>query len=288
MKKLVACFAGEWAKKLFTIDRYETIDYFIDENDGEFLIGNKLKKIHRFEFLTKENLEKIIIIVTDSRKYDYAKKILTKYECRENVNFFNGWKLNHAFYDIYYHDKMWMDYERENDSALSNMRTGWEKRAQAMVKLIPKNVGSILDIGCGECLLKKYLPREIKYYGLDYRKRNDETIVCNINEEKIPVINGIDLYYLAGVVAYVKDERTLFKQFNATKYVLMSYIRNEKFIRLDNTVIEKGYMNYGNKDYYIGNLISDMAEAGFLCIKMEWDYKIRDEYYLLFARKDML
>ena len=85
-----------------------------------------------------------------------------------------------------------MDYERENDSALSNMRTGWEKRAQAMVKLIPKNVGSILDIGCGECLLKKYLPREIKYYGLDYRKRNDETIVCNINEEKIPVINGID------------------------------------------------------------------------------------------------
>ena len=45
MKKLVACFAGEWAKKLFTIDRYETIDYFIDENDGEFLIGNKFKKI---------------------------------------------------------------------------------------------------------------------------------------------------------------------------------------------------------------------------------------------------
>ena len=60
MKKLVACFAGEWAKKLFTIDRYETIDYFIDENDGKFLIGNKLKKYIDSSSLQKKILKRLL------------------------------------------------------------------------------------------------------------------------------------------------------------------------------------------------------------------------------------
>ena len=31
MKKIIACPACEWAKKLFTVERFETIDYFLDE-----------------------------------------------------------------------------------------------------------------------------------------------------------------------------------------------------------------------------------------------------------------
>lgn len=34
MKKLIGCPAGEWAKKLFTLDRFEKLVYFLDECEG--------------------------------------------------------------------------------------------------------------------------------------------------------------------------------------------------------------------------------------------------------------
>lgn len=41
-------------------------------------------------------------------------------------------------------------------------------------------------------------------------------------------------------------------------------------------------MNYGTNSYYCSNLITDMFENGFVCRKMQWNYKQRDEYYFLF------
>ncbi len=42
MKKIMACPVCEWAKKLFTVERFETIDYFLDEKEGEFqVLGTK-------------------------------------------------------------------------------------------------------------------------------------------------------------------------------------------------------------------------------------------------------
>lgn len=43
-------------------------------------------------------------------------------------------------------------------------------------------------------------------------------------------------------------------------------------------------MNYGISAYYVSDLITDMFENEFVCKKMEWNYRERDEYYFLFIK----
>lgn len=281
MKKIIGCPAGEWALKLYTVDRFISLEYLLDEQEGEYGICGFPQRVHSYEYLRNEKIDDLIVIINDTRKYEEIKKKLEKYGLIENIHFFNGWKLDSNFYHEVYADKGWQEFEQSDTNALKRQRQGWKDRARAMSQLIPEDVKVLMDIGCGEELLKEFLCRDIKYYGLDYCERNKETIICDINKEKLPDIK-VDLYYMAGIIDYVIDIPNFIKQLSRAKYVVMSKTRNERFIRLDDKVMDSGYMNYGISSYYCSNLITDMFEIGFVCRKMQWNYKQRDEYYFLF------
>lgn len=280
MKKIIGCPAGEWALKLYTVDRFISLEYLLDEQEGEYGICGFPQRVHSYEYLRNEKIDDLIVIINDTRKYEEIKKKLEKYGLIENIHFFNGWKLDSNFYHEVYADKGWQEFEQSDTNALKRQRQGWKDRARAMSQLIPEDVKVLMDIGCGEELLKEFLCKDIKYYGLDYCERNKETIICDINKEKLPDIK-VDLYYMAGIIDYV-DIPNFIKQLSRAKYVVMSKTRNERFIRLDDKVMDSGYMNYGISSYYCSNLITDMFEIGFVCRKMQWNYKQRDEYYFLF------
>lgn len=281
MKKIIGCPAGEWALKLYTVDRFISLEYLLDEQEGEYGICGFPQRVHSYEYLRNEKIDDLIVIINDTRKYEEIKKKLEKYGLIENIHFFNGWKLDSNFYHEVYADKGWQEFEQSDTNALKRQRQGWKDRARAMSQLIPEDVKVLMDIGCGEELLKEFLCKDIKYYGLDYCERNKETIICDINKEKLPDIK-VDLYYMAGIIDYVTDIPNFIKQLSRAKYVVMSKTRNERFIRLDDKVMDSGYMNYGISSYYCSNLITDMFEIGFVCRKMQWNYKQRDEYYFLF------
>lgn len=281
MKKIIGCPAGEWALKLYTVDRFISLEYLLDEQEGEYGICGFPQRVHSYEYLRNEKIDDLIVIINDTRKYEEIKKKLEKYGLIENIHFFNGWKLDSNFYHEVYADKGWQEFEQSDTNALKRQRQGWKDRARAMSQLIPEDVKVLMDIGSGEELLKEFLCKDIKYYGLDYCERNKETIICDINKEKLPDIK-VDLYYMAGIIDYVIDIPNFIKQLSRAKYVVMSKTRNERFIRLDDKVMDSGYMNYGISSYYCSNLITDMFEIGFVCIKMQWNYKQRDEYYFLF------
>ena len=281
MKKIIGCPAGEWALKLYTVDRFISLEYLLDEQEGEYGICGFPQRVHSYEYLRNEKIDDLIVIINDTRKYEEIKKKLEKYGYIENIHFFNGWKLDSNFYHEVYADKGWQEFEQSDTNALKRQRQGWKDRALAMSQLIPEDVKVLMDIGCGEELLKEFLCKDIKYYGLDYCERNKETIICDINKEKLPDIK-VDLYYMAGIIDYVIDIPNFIKQLSRAKYVVMSKTRNERFIRLDDKVMDSGYMNYGISSYYCSNLITDMFEIGFVCRKMQWNYKQRDEYYFLF------
>lgn len=281
MKKIIGCPAGEWALKLYTVDRFISLEYLLDEQEGEYGICGFPQRVHSYEYLRNEKIDDLIVIIHDTRKYEEIKKKLEKYGLIENIHFFNGWKLDSNFYHEVYADKGWQEFEQSDTNALKRQRQGWKDRARAMSQLIPEDVKVLMDIGCGEELLKEFLCKDIKYYGLDYCERNKETIICDINKEKLPDIK-VDLYYMAGIIDYVIDIPNFIKQLSRAKYVVMSKTRNERFIRLDDKVMDSGYMNYGISSYYCSNLITDMFEIGFVCRKMQWNYKQRDEYYFLF------
>lgn len=281
MKKIIGCPAGEWALKLYTVDRFISLEYLLDEQEGEYGICGFPQRVHSYEYLRNEKIDDLIVIINDTRKYEEIKKKLEKYGLIENIHFFNGWKLDSNFYHEVYADKGWQEFEQSDTNALKRQRQGWKDRARAMSQLIPEDVKVLMDIGCGEELLKEFLCKDIKYYGLDYCERNKETIICDINKEKLPDIK-VDLYYMAGIIDYVIDIPNFIKQLSRAKYVVMSKTRNERFIRLDDKVMDSGYMNYGISSYYCSNLITDMFEIGFVCRKMQWNYKQRDGYYFLF------
>ena len=281
MKKIIGCPAGEWALKLYTVDRFISLEYLLDEQEGEYGICGFPQRVHSYEYLRNEKIDDLIVIINDTRKYEEIKKKLEKYGLIENIHFFNGWKLDSNFYHEVYADKGWQEFDQSDTNALKRQRQGWKDRARAMSQLIPEDVKVLMDIGCGEELLKEFLCKDIKYYGLDYCERNKETIICDINKEKLPDIK-VDLYYMAGIIDYVIDIPNFIKQLSRAKYVVMSKTRNERFIRLDDKVMDSGYMNYGISSYYCSNLITDMFEIGFVCRKMQWNYKQRDEYYFLF------
>ena len=281
MKKIIGCPAGEWALKLYTVDRFISLEYLLDEQEGEYGICGFPQRVHSYEYLRNEKIDDLIVIINDTRKYEEIKKKLEKYGLIENIHFFNGWKLDSNFYHEVYADKGWQEFEQSDTNALKRQRQGWKDRARAMSQLIPEDVKALMDIGCGEELLKEFLCKDIKYYGLDYCERNKETIICDINKEKLPDIK-VDLYYMAGIIDYVTDIPNFIKQLSRAKYVVMSKTRNERFIRLDDKVMDSGYMDYGTSSYYCSNLVTDMFENGFVCRKMQWNYKQRDEYYFLF------
>lgn len=281
MKKIIGCPAGEWALKLYTVDRFISLEYLLDEQEGEYGICGFPQRVHSYEYLRNEKIDDLIVIINDTRKYEEIKKKLEKYGLIENIHFFNGWKLDSNFYHEVYADKGLQEFEQSDTNALKRQRQGWKDRARAMSQLIPEDVKVLMDIGSGEELLKEFLCKDIKYYGLDYCERNKETIICDINKEKLPDIK-VDLYYMAGIIDYVIDIPNFIKQLSRAKYVVMSKTRNERFIRLDDKVMDSGYMNYGISSYYCSNLITDMFEIGFVCRKMQWNYKQRDEYYFLF------
>lgn len=266
MKKIIGCPAGEWALKLYTVDRFISLEYLLDEQEGEYGICGFPQRVHSYEYLRNEKIDDLIVIINDTRKYEEIKKKLEKYGLIENIHFFNGWKLDSNFYHEVYADKGWQEFEQSDTNALKRQRQGWKDRARAMSQLIPEDVKVLMDIGCGEELLKEFLCKDIKYYGLDYCERNKETIICDINKEKLPDIK-VDLYYMAGIIDYVIDIPNFIKQLSRAKYVVMSKTRNERFIRLDDKVMDSGYMNYGISSYYCSNLITDMFEIEFVVEK---------------------
>ncbi len=105
----------------------------------------------------------------------------------------------------------------------------WEERTERMAKYILPNQ-SVVDVGCGEMKLLKYLPDNCSYLGIDLQKRNEETVVCNFNKEALPKIVS-DVYFIAGVLEYAIDPESLIKQIssNTSDTIICSYCILEDF-----------------------------------------------------------
>ena len=86
MKKLIGCPAGEWAKKLFTLDRFEKLVYFLDACEGEYGYTGLKKHVYAYEHLKNENL-KDIHFTGELKRYDRIQDFLCKLEILEKVRF---------------------------------------------------------------------------------------------------------------------------------------------------------------------------------------------------------
>lgn len=67
---------------------------------------------------------------------------------------------------------------------------------------IKEDCTSLLDLGCGEMHIRKFMKPGIIFYGCDYKKRDKDTIVCDLSQNEFPHIN-VDCIFIAGVLEYL-------------------------------------------------------------------------------------
>lgn len=80
----------------------------------------------------------------------------------------------------------------------------WRKRTIACSNFISSNDKSVLDVGAGNMYLRNIYSGDVRYYPLDYTKRCDDTIVCDLNKYEFPELY-VDVAVCAGIIGYLND-----------------------------------------------------------------------------------
>lgn len=89
---------------------------------------------------------------------------------------------------------------------------------------------SLIDYGAGQMYLKSFLASDVIYYPIDYIKRFDETIVCDLNTGDFPN-EGVDVVVLNGVLEFLSTAEKLLEHVcqQARKKIIISYMTLDKF-----------------------------------------------------------
>lgn len=130
---------------------------------------------------------------------------------------------------------------------------------------IQEDCRTLLDLGCGEMHIRKFLKPGIKYYGCDYKKRDKDTIVCDLSQNEFPQIN-VDCIFIAGVLEYLVNWYDVLREASKhTDQILMCYSTLEAATERDPI-----WVNAISSD----GIIKLMAQCGFFLINRERYYTV--------------
>lgn len=143
---------------------------------------------------------------------------------------------------------------------------GLKDRIQQILSIVPKDVDSILDIGCGD---KEFKPYFNTYISLDYK---DADIIQDLNKkQKIDKqqSKSVDMVILSQILEHLVDPSVLINETKriAKKYILVG-LPNEitidnRFRYLFGMPSAHGYQPYWHKHFYIISSIEDFIKKFF-------------------------
>jgi len=173
-------------------------------------------------------------------------------------------------------EKEWKDIEYFSER--------FDLRTAKLIDLLDDSylVKDVLDIGCGLMFAKRYLYEKYginNYYGLDYKSRDNETIICDLNKKEFPS-KYYDLFLVAGCLEYIKDVQWFFSRFVfCKKYALISYCSVELVPDL-----EKRRNGAWKNDLTALDIKNYMSGEGFVADKEVIDAEFATNLFL-FKRK---
>lgn len=167
----------------------------------------------------------IYIIEADGEKYDVLADRLMRAGHAEGVDFISNYR-----YDIYInHSKSHINPRewRENEYFTDN----WMDRIKVMFDMLDDDCLTFLDIGCGSGNALKYITDNsihVDYYGLDYIRRSQDTIICDLNNHEFPE-ERYDTFFCSGAMEYVEDIGWFMHNLNqCNRQFLLSYCTMER------------------------------------------------------------
>ena len=106
-----------------------------------------------------------------------------------------------------------------------------EERMKLAVKMIDFDFSSVMDLGCGLQKLKKLLPENIEYYGVDLHQHIESTIVKDFNNKEF-FFKPVDVCFALGIFEYIYDIKSFIKNISTTcNYLVCSYYIKENRLR---------------------------------------------------------
>lgn len=105
----------------------------------------------------------------------------------------------------------------------------FRKRMVVLSSFLDENDKSIIDFGAGAEYLRKIIDKGIKYYPVDYVKRSERTILCDLNKDEFPDIKA-DVAFMAGFLGYLDDiDSVIHKVSKNVRKIIVSYKGAERF-----------------------------------------------------------
>ena len=126
-------------------------------------------------------------------------------------------------------------------------------------KWIGIETGSVVDYGAGQMYLKRFLRSDVQYFPVDYIRRFDETIVCDLNTGIFPELRT-DAAICNGVLEFLVTPDELLKHIckMTSRIIIISYMTVDKFPNIDGRRTS-GYVS----DLTECNILDVLAQGGF-------------------------
>lgn len=126
---------------------------------------------------------------------------------------------------------------------------------QAIIKAIPSEVKTVMDLGCGEEELTDWLRNNTDYtiYGIDIYQHSDKVLIGDIVDKDSFPIKEVDVIICSQVLEHIKDWQVALKNLIeiAQKKVIIT-------IPWEDSYLDPGHINFWN-DLNIGDF-EEIAE----------------------------
>ena len=105
----------------------------------------------------------------------------------------------------------------------------FRKRMVILSSFIDKDDKSIIDFGASAEYLRRVINKDVKYFPVDYVKRSERTILCDLNKGNFPDLKA-DVAFMAGFLEYMDDiDSVILKTSKSVRKIIVSYKGAEKF-----------------------------------------------------------
>lgn len=168
----------------------------------------------------------------------------------------------------------------KRNAGWAGLDTKWENRSRLAAEWL-QNEKIVADIGCGLMALESFLPEHTVYLPMDVVRRDERTVVVDLNREPIPQFT-CDAAVMLGVLEYIDDVGAIFEQLRRFPRTLISYNHISINDFLWKMGLRKKHVDWRNRNSK-ASLRRLLADAGLVIVRErvirlgEMLYEIRPE-----------
>ena len=157
---------------------------------------------------------------------------------------------------------------------------GWPQRAQLAAGII-KPGSRVIDLGCGNQLLRRFLPPDVQYTPADLVPRTSDTVLIELNTGLWPK-GRWDTAYALGVLEYIYDVREFFRGVAqlAPRLVITYHVSVDGSKEtMDFRVSHSGWLS----DFTLGQILDAANSTGWMALKVSAFQRKQFAWQYIFA-----